>query len=334
MRILWMLLLVTAGLRAEKTLDFYFVDVEGGQATLIITPAGESMLVDTGWGGFGGRDAERILQAAKAAKLTKIDYLVVTHYHADHVGGVPQLVAKIPVGTFIDHGPSVETTQQAKALFDAYTNAIGSTKHMVVKPGDRIPLKGVSVQVVAANAEQIAKPLPGAGQPNPFCAGLERREPDATENARSIGFLLTFGRFRFVDLGDLTWNKELDLMCPNNRIGSADVYLTTHHGLDLSGSSAVVHALHPRVAIMNDGARKGDGPESFRTVKSSPGLEDIWQLHFGVVGGKDTNGADDHIANLEERCQGKSLMLSAQSDGGFTVTNERNSFQQTYKPRK
>lgn len=313
-------------------LEIYFVDVEGGQATLIVAPSGKSLLVDTGWPDFAGRDAERIVAAAKMAKLSRIDFLIITHYHADHVGGVPQLVEKMPVETFIDHGPSVESGEKAAALYAAYANAWKEGKHRVVRPGDRIRLGGAEVLVVTANSEQIGASLPGAGRPNLFCSEVKRRENDPRENARSVGFLLTFGKFRFIDLGDLTWNKELDLICPRNRVGTVDVYLTSHHGLDVSGSSALVWALHPRVAIMNNGARKGGNPEAWKTVKHSPGLEDLWQLHFTVEGGKENNVADAYIANLDEKSDGSYVKLSARPDGGFTVTNSRNGFTRVYKP--
>jgi hypothetical protein len=203
--------------------------------------------------------------------------------------------------------------------------------HLVVKPGDTISIKDIKVQVLTAAGEHIQNPLPGAGQPNPFCASTSKRDADPTENARSLGTLITFGDFRLLDLGDLTWNKELELMCPNNPIGTVDVYLTTHHGLEQSGSPAVVDAVHPRVAIMNNGARKGGSPPAWQIVKDAPQLEDLWQIHYSMEGGKDHNVPDSFIANVDEHCQGDYLKLTAQSDGSFTVYNSRNKFQKTYK---
>ena len=316
--------------RASSSLDIYFVDVEGGQATLIVAPSGESMLIDTGSPGFDGRDANRIVAAAKAANVSRIDYLIITHHHSDHVGGVAQLAERMPIGSFIDHGPSVETGTQVGELAAAYSKAFHKGRHRVVMPGDQIPLRGVEVRVLTANGRRIVAPLEGAGRPNPFCAGVNRQADDPTENARSVGILVTFGKFRFIDLGDLTWNKELDLMCPSNSVGTVDVYLTSHHGLKLSGSPALVHALHPRVAIMNNGARKGGEPEAWKIVRASPGLEDLWQLHYAIAGGKQTNVAEKYIANPDEPCEGKYLVVSAQADGSFTVTNSRNSFSKNY----
>ncbi len=318
---------------AAHNLDIFFVDVEGGQATLIVTPSGESLLVDTGWPGLDGRDAERIVAAAHLANLKQIVYGVVTHYHVDHVGGVPQLADRIPIGTFIDHGPNTESGKEAEELFTAYQKVFQKTQRRVVAPGDVISLGNVKVEVLTANGEHIGQALQGAGQPNPYCSAAERGKDDPSENARSVGILLTFGKFRFIDLGDLTWNKELDLMCPNNRIGTADVYLTSHHGLSISGSRALVWALHPRVAIMNNGARKGGEPEAWQVVRSSPGLEDLWQLHYALAGGKEHNVADSYIANPNEKWKGEYLKLSAEPSGSFTVVNARNGFSKTYRTR-
>jgi competence protein ComEC len=321
---------LTAAAVQSHNLEIYFIDVEGGQATLIVAPPGQSLLVDTGWPDFGGRDAERIVEAARLANLKRIDYVLITHYHRDHVGGVSQLADRIPIGTFIDHGPNAESGKEADELFSAYQKLLQKTPRRVVTPADVIALGEAKVEVLTANGECIQTALHGAGQPNPYCSAVEREKDDPSENARSVGILLTFGKFRFIDLGDLTWNKELDLMCPNNRVGQVDVYLSSHHGLSISGSKALVWALHPRVAIMNNGARKGGEAEAWQVVTSSPGLEDLWQLHYALSGGKQHNVADSYVANPEENCTGKYLKLSAQSDGSFTVTNSRNGFSKTY----
>ena len=290
------------------------------------------MLVDTGWPDFGGRDAERIDRAAKLAGVKQIDYLVVTHYHADHVGGVPQLAAHIPIRIFVDHGPGVETGPQADQLFSAYKSVRDKAKHLLAKPGDRIPIRGIDVLILTAGGNEISKPLPGAGAPNPLCAGAKRKDNDPSENAQSVGMLIRYGKFRMIDLGDLTWNKELGLACPENKIGTVDVYLSTHHGYDLSGAPPLVQALHPLVAITNNGARKGGSPEAWQTMRNSPGLEDIWQLHYALEAGKANNAPEAFIANLEEHCQGNWIKLSAEPDGQFTVTNGRNGKTKAYQP--
>ncbi len=329
MRLLLGMVLAATFAYAAKTLDVYFVDVEGGQATLIVTPSKESILVDTGWPGFNGRDAGRIQAAAKAAGVKKIDYLVLTHYHMDHAGGITQLVEKLPVKTFVDHGPNRETGKSAGELSAAWDKAVATGQHLVVKPGDKLPLKGIDVQVVTADGNAISSPINGGGAANSFCGGKTFPE-DKTENARSTGILVTYGKFRMLDLGDLTSQKELEIVCPNNRLGKIDLYLTTHHGVNASNAQAIVHAVAPRVAIMNNGAKKGGSPEAWQIIRSSPGLEDLWQLHFAVAGGKENNSADSFVANIDEACEGKYLKASAMADGSFTVVNTRNKYQKSY----
>ena len=323
---------LAAGAGPARTLDFHFIDTEGGQATLIVTPSGESILVDAGWPGFDGRDAKRIVAAAKKADLKRIDYLLMTHYHLDHVGGVPQLAEMFPVATMIDHGSNTETGKQAKELEDAYLRvAATGAKRMQVKPGDVLKLKDIQIDIVTARGERIPKPLKSGGQKNPLCAGVERKADDPSENARSIGFLLTFGKFRFVDLADLTWNKELEIACPEHFIGPVDLFLTTHHGTDLSNPAAIVHGLRPRVIVMNNGAKKGGSPAAWKVFASSPKLSDMWQLHYSLAGGNEANVAGERIANIEEKCQGFGIDVSASKDARMTVTNQRNGHTKTYK---
>jgi competence protein ComEC len=319
------------GLFGGKALEIYFVDVEGGQSTLIVSPSGQSLLIDTGWRGFEGRDADRIARAAKAAKIKQIDYLLITHYHRDHVGGVPQIADRMKILNFVDHGPNTEDSKVTTEDYSDYVKTIQRGEHLVVKPGDTVPVKGLSVKVLTANGEHIQTPLEGAGQPNSFCAATPQKQTDPTENARSLGVLITFEKFRILDLGDLTWNKELELMCPNNPIGTVDVLLVSHHGLNQSNSPALVNAVHPRVAIMNNGARKGASPDAWQIVKDSPGLEDLWQLHYALDGGKEHNVADPFIANVDEQCMGQYIKLTADGNGSFTVWNQRNKFEKIYK---
>ena len=325
------LVLCAAAQSASKPMEVYFIDVEGGQATLIVSPSGQSMVIDTGWAGFNNRDADRIAAAAAKSGVKQIDYLLITHYHADHVGGVPQLAAKLPIKNFIDHGPNFEAGKKpADDLFNAYTAVRDKGNHLLVKPGDRIPITGLSVQILTADGNVLAKPLPGAGQPNPYCAATKPKEEDRSENARSTGSLIAYGKFRLLDLGDLTWNKEIALVCPDNRIGTVDVYLTTHHGLSQSGSPAIVDAVHPRVAIMNNGATKGGNPDAWQVVHDSPGLEGLWQIHTAEAKGSH-NTEPEMIANLDSRSdEGNWIKLSALPTGEFTVTNGRTGYSKTY----
>jgi len=326
--------LATAPLPAAKNdLKITFIDTEGGQATLLVTPSGQSLLIDAGWPGYNGRDSDRIVAVAKKAGLTKIDFLLVTHYHMDHVGGVPELAAKFPIGTLIDHGTNTETNRGAKELEAGYQKVLATgAKRLTVKPGDTLPLKDIHVEVVSARGERIPKALKGGGQKNALCGQEPKKAEDPTENGRSIGVLITYGKFRFVDLGDLTWNKELDLVCPDHMIGPVDLYLTTHHGMDASGPAAMVHGLRPRVAVMNNGAKKGGSPAAWKVVSTSPGLADMWQVHYSIAGAKDANVPEERIANLEEKCQGHNIEVEAGKNRTLTVTNTRNGTKKTYKP--
>jgi beta-lactamase superfamily II metal-dependent hydrolase len=326
-RFLAAILFLTPSAFAAKTLDIYFIDVEGGQSTLLVAPSGQSLLIDAGYTGFGGRDADRIARAAKAAGVKKIDYLLITHFHADHVGGVPNLLQRLPASVFLDHGPSIE---DGNAYPEAYTRSIAKGEQRVIAPGDTIPVKGLEVTVLTSAGKTIQR----SGDANPHCAGLapvpEKEGLEATENSMSAGVVVQFGKFRFGDFGDITWNKELALLCPQNRVGKLDLFLTTHHGGE---SPKAIWGLMPRVAIMNNGPRKGGDPAGWKTVSATPGLEDLWQLHFAVAGGKDANTADPLIANIEENCTGQYLKVSASADGSFTVFNSRNKYAKTYAAR-
>jgi len=335
--------------RATGALSIYVVDVEGGNATLFVSPAGESLLIDAG--NPGARDADRIVAAAKDAGLNQIDNLILTHYHGDHVGGVADLASRIPIRRFIDHGPSVEKTDAATKMLEPYMALTGKAAHIVAKPGDRIPVSGLDVTIVSSAGEHITKALPRGGTPNAACASFTKKDPDTSENAQSVGSVVTFGNFRAVHLGDLTWNKEFELMCPMNPIGVVDLSLVSHHGLEVSNSAVLVHALRPRVAIMNNGIRKGGAPDTMKTLYSSPGLEDLWQLHFSLLGGQEyavpglfiANEPPDPMvpvapASAQPAPAGAPghdgpafwIKVVAQSNGSFVVTNSRNNFSKTY----
>jgi competence protein ComEC len=325
-------LLAGESLAARKPLQIFAIDVEGGQATLLVTPSGHSLLIDTGWSNFEGRDANRIVAAAKLAGIERLDYVLITHYHRDHVGGVPQLADRIKIGTFVDHGPNLQDAADPREDYATYLKVIARAKHLVVKPGDTIPVKGMTVQVLSAAGNVIASPIAGGGQINSYC-GLDAEAPeDQGENAKSLGTLITFGKFRFIALGDLTRKKELEMFCPINRVGTTDLFLVSHHGYAESNSKAMVWALHPRVAIMNNGAHKGGIPMAWQIVHDSPGLQDLWQLHYAADSDNDHNAAEAFIANPEENPdEGHYIKVSAQNNGSFTVVNSRNNHSQTYR---
>jgi len=311
---------------AAQELKVYAIDVEGGKSTLYISPSGQSMLVDAGYNGFSGRDAKRIMAAVHATGVKQIDYLVVTHYHHDHVGGVPELAALIPIRNFVDHGASFETKKDVSVELRDYYKARKKGKHIEVKAGDRIPIDGLDVQVVTASGKAIQ----GIGAANPLCGSYKDIAPDDGENAHSIGLKITLGKFRLIDLGDLHWNREHDLVCPANLLGDADVYMTTHHAKKTSGAPQIVQALHFKAAIMNNGPTTGASPEHWQTIHDAPGAPDIWQLHAALKNDAAHNSAAQFVANPEERCQGNWIRLTARTDGRFTIRNGRTQFEKSY----
>ena len=339
------------GAQRERSLQIYSIDVEGGNSVLFVSPTGESLLFDAG--NPGARDADQIAAAAQEAGVKQIDYLVISHWHADHFGSVPDLAPKLPVRNFIDHGPPmIETNENSVARYNAYAAVRDKGHYMPVKPGDKIPIKSLDVQVVTSDGAAIASPLPGGGAPNPLCRDFKPivENAAAAEDGRSTGIVIRFGQFRAIELGDLTWTKENTLVCPNNLVGTFDIYFTDRHGI-AAGSPAFVHALKPRVVIFDNGARKGASSEAFLTVKRSTGLEDIWQQHYSVPrpareafgetgdqGGKDLNAPEEFIANLvEEHTAGDpahNLKITAHEDGSFSVTNQRTGFSKEYKKRR
>jgi len=317
-------------------LQIFFIDVEGGQSTLFVTPSGHSLLIDTGWPGNENRDADRIAAAAKAAGITRIDYVLLTHYHTDHAGGVPQLVSKIPVGSFIDHGPNREINGASAAqAYEAYQKVLadGHYGHIVAKPGDVLPIPELKVTVVSADGNLLAQPLPGAGAANSFCASSTDLPADQTENARSLGVEILFGRLKILDLGDLTRDKERELMCPVNKLGHVDLLVVSHHGLAQSSGAALVDAISPRVAIMDNGAMKGGSPEVWEIVTKAPGLEDLWQLHYSEAGGPSHNVTERQIANLQGTDTGYYLKVTVLENGRFEVFNSRNGATKAYLPK-
>jgi competence protein ComEC len=326
--------LFASTLSAADTLEIYVLDTEGGKAMIVLPPGGETMLVDAGYPTADDRDTKRIVEVAQAAGIKQFDYIVATHYDADHSGNVARLDARIPGRVFVDHGEPIPTLNERSRTgnFEPYVKAIGTRKRLSVKPGDTIPMKGVQITVVTAGGQTLKKPLPGAGRENPLTPAGRPTYTDRDDNAGSVGLLYEFGRFRMIDLADLLSAVEYDLVCPKNLVGTVDLFMVAHHGLRVSNAKFLVHALRPRVAIMNNGARKGGAPETLDVLKTSPGLEDLWQLHDSNASGE-KNAPADFIANPKEPCEAKLIKVSAARDGTFTVTNTRNGFSKTYKPR-
>ncbi len=328
--LLWGTALLAQAQGKTNTLRIYSIDVEGGQATLMVSPTGASMLVDTGWPENNGRDADRIVAAMKDAGVTKLDKVLITHFHVDHVGGVPNLVQRVKVGEFLDHGVNREDSDITRHDYAAYIKAIGSTPRRTVHPGDTIDIPGLSVIVLAADGEHIAA-VPGVKpEPNPWCGSEPKWELDQTENPRSAGILVRYGKFRFLDMGDLTKAKEIPLVCPDNLIGHVDLYLVNHHGFNLSNTRAFVDAIHPRVAIMNNGAHKAGSPEAWQTVHESPGLEDLWMLHTAEDSDAAHNSAEALIANPKGNGEGHFFEVVAHTDGSFSVMNSRTGMTKQY----
>jgi competence protein ComEC len=358
--------LVAGQSQTAKTLDTYLIDVEGGNAQLYRLPGGESVLIDSGNGGAGAtRDAARIMAAVKDAGLTQIDHLITTHYHGDHVGGLPELATHVPIREFVDHGPNVQPGPQIDPVLARYAELYAKARHRIVKPEDTLAVKDVDWRFVSAGGQVLKRALPGGGQPNPYCQTFTRHQVNPvsgapvgnTEDEQSVGSHVTFGRFRLLYLGDFTWNQEFDLACPSNRIGKVDLFVASRHGQPSSNSEALVHAVQPRVILMNNGTRKGGQPQAMRILLGSPGLENLWAVHFSELGGQEYTVPGLFIANVFDTPLTAMAMaplaptdgaapppahngmaywikVSARSDGRFTVTNGRNGFGKRYEPRR
>jgi len=328
----------------ERTLQVYFIDVEGGQSTLIVTPERHSLLIDTGWAGDGtgfqpgdphkARDANRIVAAARDAGITQIDYLLITHFHVDHDGGVTELAQLMPIRTFVDHSaPSAEAERGSpgtQAGYEAYLRARSGGAHLQPGPGERLPLKDVEAIIVSSGGATLKEPLVAAGATNAACPDHAMPPRDPYENPRSTGVLVRFGQFRFLDVGDLTGQPLFDLVCPRNLIGTADAYLVAHHGGPDASVPETFAPLKPRAAIMNNGLYKGGARVTYQALHHVPGLEDVWQLHASADAA-DANFSPQYIANPDESTA-YWIKLVAGPDGSFRVLNKRTGEWKSYAP--
>ena len=327
--------LLSAGtLRAQSgTLDIYWIDVEGGGATLVVAPSGESLLFDTGFKRPDDRDAKRVYAVTQAAGLKKIDYLMITHYHADHVGGLDALAKMIPIARYFGHGGTIdkENTEWGESF---KRNSEG--KRTFLKLGDEIPLKGVKVQALSANMAYQTELL-GNEEPNLLCEEAGHKPPDSLENQRNVAVLLTYGKFKFLDPGDMPWEREMELACPINKLGTVTLYQTGKHGgWDGGGAPAFLYAIKPQVIVVNNGATKGMGiPRGhghYERMTRSPGVEGIWEVHMSPEG-PEHNAPENMIANIDknpEHAQVSWIKASVTADGKIVVTNSRNRFSKTY----
>jgi competence protein ComEC len=334
----------------NNAMRIYWIDAEGGAATLFVAPSGESLLFDTGFR-VDDRDAKRIYATAQKAGLKQIDHVVISHWHEDHEGGLAALSKMIPMGHFYDHGNGVEEVDSVR--LEDYKRVAGA-KRTILKPGDTIPLRGLQVQVVSAEGPMIAKAINGGG-PNPLCANAAQMSAAGPENQRMVGLLITYGKFKLLSLADLDWQKEMELVCPVNKVGQVTMYTVSRHGgLDDSGAPAFIGAIRPQVMVMNNGPKKGLGQTDDRTkpiavpnvapyeknsylrLAKNPGVEGIWQLHLSLVDQEPAhNTAKDMIANFEDSkdCKGNGISATVNADGKFTVMNNRNGFSKSYTAR-
>jgi competence protein ComEC len=326
----------SAAEESAKPLEIYWIDVEGGGATLIVTPEGETVLMDAGYPGNDDRDAKRIEHVLEHEVGRKeLDYFITSHYHGDHSGGLPGLAALVPIKQFIDHGDSIEQERGERflALWQSYLEVTGNER-TVVSPGDTLPVSGVDFLFVTARGEAITEPL-GVAEDNPYCADAEQKDVsrNGPENGQSVGFMVRLGDFEFLNLGDFTWPEELAAVCPQNVFGKVDLYQVTHHGMFISNAPPLINTVAPQVAIMNNGPHKGGDPLAYAALMETPRLIDLWQGHKALHEGEPPNTDEDKIANLvdTDECEGHWIKATVQPDGSFTILNSRNGFSKTYQ---
>tara|TARA_B100001123_G_scaffold407535_1_gene499873 strand:- start:130 stop:1170 length:1041 start_codon:yes stop_codon:yes gene_type:complete len=324
----------TVSAQEESTLDIYWIDVEGGAATLVVSPERESVLMDTGWPRPDARDTERIQAAMNDAGITEIDYLLISHFHRDHVGGFASLAERVPIGAIIDHGDSVEQgNEQGLALWNEYI-ALSGDKRRSVRPGDKLPLPRLEFSFIASH-RQLVTPLE-ARPPNLLCDGVSPPDADQGENGHSLGYLISFGAFQFLNLGDLTPDREYALACPENRLGVVDLWQVPHHGGYGAIRPELAGVLTPTVAVVNNGPRKGATPDSLAVAQNTASIGDVWQSHRALTEDAANNTDESLIANLteEDECEGHWIKATVQSDGRtWTMTNGRTGYSRNYESR-
>ncbi|MDX1947511.1 MAG: MBL fold metallo-hydrolase [Pirellulaceae bacterium] len=319
----------------DKRLDIYWIDVEGGAATLIVTPAGETILIDAG--NPGRRDADRIVKTVAEAGLKQIDHLIITHYHGDHFGGAVSLAELLPIYSLYDNGQFEGMPDDpGQAYFELKTK-----QRHVVKPGESLPLKqigqtspAVSLKFLGGRQQFIEAPT-GVAENAAICADSREKSRDGSDNANSVVMLVGFGGWRFFDGGDLTWNQEARLVCPKNLVGPVDVYQVTHHGLDSSNNPLVLRSLLPTVAIMNNGVTKGCLPEVAANLRETKSIQAVYQSHKNLrPDGATANVSDEYIANLEKECKGNYIKLSVAPEAkSYTVSIPANGHERTFETK-
>lgn len=330
---------VAVGDSSNGTLDIYFIDVEGGAATLIVSPSGESMLIDSGYPDNNGRDKNRIISVARdVAGLKNIDHAVATHWHRDHYGNHAVIASEFGIGTFWDRGiPDVVPEDSSfEDRIAAYRGACQNASKSLAA-GQSIPLQSgttpLSVKILTSGRNVISN----VGKRNPFADRHQQRDVDTSDNADSLSLLFQFGDFRFLCCGDLTWNVEAKLVTPNNPVGTVDLFMVTHHGLPTSNNPALVLAIDPTVTVMCNGPTKGGAESTLKTLREVKSLRDMYQLHENVKLDASLQAPSPFIANTGSTatCSGQWVKATVAADGAsYSIQIGSDGQKRTYKSRK